>query len=632
MAKKEVKTDLWVAKMLDDAGIEYSAQGSDVMEIDRALKTASKRKTGKAGYPEYVAVLDDFVLVIEDKASVDHHVSSLENGLVSLETKDVCDYAVNGALFYAMHIAQNSPFHKVFAIGISGDEKTHRITPIYVDDREGYLELDEVESLQSFSKENILEYYTRLVLGEDTDEEKTTEQIIKDAAELHEYLRTYGSLKDQDKPLVVSGILLALDDRVFDISQLHGEAETTDGELICSAIERRLKSSNVGPDAKRDKLMSEFAIIRTSARLNEVDATLGKTPLKFYTEFLRSRVFNNIKYRSSPEDFIGRFYGEFMRYSGGDGQSLGIVLTPSHICELFCDLLDVKPDDVVLDPCCGTGGFLVAAMHHMMSAVGDDATRKRIKKRQLHGYELQSNMFVIACTNMILRQDGNSNILCRDFLKEDSAMVQQKGATVGMMTPPYSQGTKSDPSQYEISFVEHLLDSLTDGGRAAVIIPQSALTGKTKAEKAIKANILTHHTLEGVITCNPDTFYRVGTNVVIAVFTAHEPHPAEKVCKFIDFRKDGYKVHAHVGLVEEADAPDKRARLLAVWRGEQEAPTAFCVESTVEPDDEWLHSFYYFNDAIPTDADFEKAIGDYLTFEFSMVMQNREYLFSEGGE
>ena len=120
--------------------------------------------------------------------------------------------------------------------------------------------------------------------------------------------------------------------------------------------------------------------------------------------------------------------------------------------------------------------------------------------------------------------------------------------------------------------------------------------------------------------------------MVIAVFTAHEPHPAEKVCKFIDFRKDGYKVHAHVGLVEEADAPDKRARLLAVWRGEQEAPTAFCVESTVEPDDEWLHSFYYFNDAIPTDADFEKAIGDYLTFEFSMVMQNREYLFSEGGE
>ena len=57
----------------------------------------------------------------------------------------------------------------------------------------------------------------------------------------------------------------------------------------------------------------------------------------------------------------------------------------------------------------------------------------------------------------------------------------------------------------------------------------------------------------------------------------------------------------------------------------------FCVKTTVEPDDEWLHSFYYFNDEIPTEADFEKAIGDYLSFEFSMIMQNREYLFV-GGE
>lgn len=42
-----------------------------------------------------------------------------------------------------------------------------------------------------------------------------------------------------------------------------------------------------------------------------------------------------------------------MSYSGGDGQSLGIILTPRHITELFCKLLDLKPEDKVLDPCCG---------------------------------------------------------------------------------------------------------------------------------------------------------------------------------------------------------------------------------------------------------------------------------------
>lgn len=320
-----------------------------------------------------------------------------------------------------------------------------------------------------------------------------------------------------------------------------------------------------------------------------------------------------------------------MSYSGGDGQTLGIILTPSHICDLFCDILDVGPEDIVLDPCCGTAGFLVAAMHHMLAKAGSDQSlRKNIKKKQLHGFELQSNMFAIAATNMILRDDGNSNIKCEDFLHQNSAMVQQKGATVGMMNPPYSQGTKADPLQYELSFVEHLLDSLTEGARAAVIVPQSSMTGKTTEEKAFKKSILNKHTLEGVITCNTETFYGVGTNPVIAIFTAHEAHPKEKICKFVDFRDDGYETRAHVGFVEGDSAKDKKQHLLDVWNNHIKAPSKFCVETTVDASDEWLHSFYYFNDEIPSDEDFERAIGDYLTFEFSMVMQNKEYLFDGG--
>lgn len=270
-------------------------------------------------------------------------------------------------------------------------------------------------------------------------------------------------------------------------------------------------------------------------------------------------------------------------------------------------------------------------MHRMLMMADTDEQKKNIKKKQLHGFELQNNMFAVAAANMILRKDGNSNLECCDFLRKTPAQVQMKGATVGLMNPPYSQGTKADPEQYELSFIEHLLDSLTVGARAAVIVPQSSMTGKSKAERAFKKTIMKHHTLEGVITCNTDTFYGVGTNPVIAVFTAHEPHDADKVCKFIDFHDDGYEVRAHVGLVEGDSAKDKKQHLLDIWNGRAEAPSKFCVESTVKPDDEWLHSFYYFNDEIPTDADFEKAIGDYLTFEFSMVMQNREYLF-EGSD
>lgn len=555
MAKKEIKTDLWVAAQLTECKIQFDAQGSNVKEIDNALKNASKRGTGNAGYPEYVAVIGDFVLVIEDKADTDKQIKLTDTGILDTSVKAITDYAVNGAYFYAKHIAQNSSFKKVFAVGVSGNAKHHVITPLWVDDRESYKPLPNIESFVWFSPQNIQEYYTRYVLEEATDIEKTTEQILKDAAELHEYLRTYGTLKDQDKPLVVAGILLALDEIEyggFSMDSLTGDqlVGNRDGDKLMNAIRTRLTRSNVGPDAKKDKLLAEFAILQTSFRLNEVNDTLKKTPLRYYTEFLFDHVFKNIKYQKTSEDFIGRFYGEFMSYSGGDGQTLGIILTPRHICDLMCDLTGIQPDDIVFDATCGTAGFLIAAMHRMLSMADSERQRKDIKKKQLHGFELQSNMFAVAAANMILRRDGNSNLECCDFLKKNPAQVQLKGATVGLMNPPYSQGSKADPEQYELSFIEHLLDALTTGARAAVIVPQSSMTGKSKAEQAFKESIMKKHTLEGVITCNTDTFYGVGVNPVIAVFTAHEPHEADKVCKFIDFRDDGYVVRASGSPVE----------------------------------------------------------------------------------
>lgn len=108
----------------------------------------------------------------------------------------------------------------------------------------------------------------------------------------------------------------------------------------------------------------------------------------------------------------------------------------------------------------------------------------------MHGIELRPNMFTIATTNMILRGDGKSNLINDDFLKQEPNKLQLKQATVGMMNPPYSQGSKQNPDLYEIAFTEHLLNSLAVGGRCAVIVPQSTMTGKSKEEASIKANIL----------------------------------------------------------------------------------------------------------------------------------------------
>ena len=622
MAKKEVKTDLWVHDLLNEAGIVHDAQGSEIVEIDNALKTASKSGTGNVGFPEYVGVVKDFLIVIEDKASIQDHEKRDDDGLLAMDVKSVKKYAMNGAFFYGRHLIRNTTYKKVFAIGVSGTSKKHRITPIFIDDRCNVFYLDDVESFISFSENNIDEFYLRDVLKEDTDKEKELAEILADAKELHEHLRNYGNMKDEEKPLVVSGILLALrerDNRNFSIDSLTGESgmhAITDGQKIYNAIESSFKRTDLSPVTKIDKILSQFSIIKDSTKLNEVNQSLGETPLKFFTKFLDEKLYKSIKFSKSTEDFLGRFYGEFMHYSGGSGQTLGIVLTPKHITELFCELLYLKKP------------FLVASLHTMLSKTDVEAEKKSIRKNQLYGIEQRSDMFTIATTNMILRGDGKSNLQCDDFLQKNPKELQSSiRATVGMMNPPYSQGSKNNPEQYEIAFTEHLLDSLLPGGRCAVIVPQSSMTGKSKEELDIKRSILNKHTLEGVVMLQKDTFYGVGTIPCIAIFTAGEPHPKEKICKFINFEDDGYKVSPHIGLLETESAKDKRQHLLDVWFDRIEAENKFCVKSTITAEDEWLHSFYYFNDEIPSEQSFDKVVGDYLSFEFAMIMQGRKYLF-----
>ena len=245
MAKKEVKTDLWVYDLLRQAGIVLDAQGSSIKEIDDALKTASKRGTGNVGFPEYVGVVKDYLIVIEDKADLSKHIKRDEMGNISLGTSAVTDFAVNGAFFYGKHLAKTTSYKKIIVFGISGDEKKHKISPVYLDETEFYRELPEVESFISFSEDNIDEYYVREILKEDTDAEKETAEILRDASVLHEDLRNYGNLLDTEKPLIVSGILLALREseyKNFSVDDLTGDTVKTDGQKIYDAINANFKT------------------------------------------------------------------------------------------------------------------------------------------------------------------------------------------------------------------------------------------------------------------------------------------------------------------------------------------------------------------------------------------------------
>lgn len=593
MPRQEGKTDIFVNDLLRKSGISLSSQDADInIDLRDALQTASKNGTGNIGYPDYCGIVNGYVFVIEDKASVYDHAKYLDDKETELDMSQqaIKKYALNGAVHYAIKIMASAPYEQLFGFGVSGNEDGYRITPFFLRSRETKpMILEPVNDFNSFSHSNIGTYYCMNVLKEEIDVDKTEEEIQRDAAELHEFLRSYGSLTTEQKPIIVSGILIALseiDYKNFDINTLICDKTSSDGEKIFVAIKKALKRISV----ENSLILRQFSLIASNVQINTTNPKLGKTPLRFFTEFLYNRIFKNIKYVASPADFVGRFYSEFISYSGGDGQTLGIILTPTHITQLFCDLVHLTDKDKVFDPCCGTGGFLIAALHNMIKQSGKtDEEVQRIRDCQLHGIEMQDYMYTVCFTNLLLRSCNTQNVICDNFFNINVNNLSGNGFTVGMINPPYSQGSSKDHLLYETNFVFRMLGCLAPRARGIAIVPQSAMFGNSKAELEIKREILERHTLEGVITLNTQTFFGVGVNPCICVFTAGVPHSKDKLVKFIDFSDDGYVVEAKRGLVKTESADAKKAHLLQVWN-DKIVDNSICIKCRINFSDDWLYN------------------------------------------
>lgn len=631
MVNEATATDQFVRREIEKFNVRYDEQGSSNPEISKALKGASKQGGIGIGKPEFVVQFGDYLLVIEDKRE-NNKLINFENHEIAKDVSSLSRYAVNGAVHYAHHIINKTDsFDEVIAIGITGDEESHYIQPVLVnkiDDKVSEKLLPQIADLQKLHPHNINEWYSVNVLGEFSSEQKRIFELQNVSKELHEDLRNYASLEGENKATVISAILLALNEKTFKANDLIGDDTKKDGMRIIEAVETYINREGVMPQSKTDILLNKFAFLKTNVRLNEINSSLGMTPLRYFTNKLKSKVIHHFE-ENTNYDILGNFYGEFVKYGGSDGNGLGIVLTPHHITTLMAELIDILPSDYVLDPACGSGAFLISAMNRMTSKTKNADTIKHIKQHQLLGIEMQEKMFTVATTNMILRGDGKSNLQLADMFTVTGQKMQNKKVNKILFNPPYSQG-KTDKKLTEISFIKHALEMLVIGGKLAVIVPQSTMVGKSKEEKEYKKKILENNTLEMVITTNKATFHGVGTNPVVAIFEAGKPHPENKKVKFINFEDDGFIVRKHIGLVDDGSADEKRKFLFEVINGDNEDyTTKFMVKSTIQAEDEWLHSFFYFNDEIPTDEDFEKTIADYLSFQFDMYTHGRGYLFDE---
>lgn len=645
MFNEVTATDQKVRQLLQEVDIDFYEQGSNIIELSKGLSHASKQGTGRAGKPEFTFISNGYPVVVEDKPTLDKKELVDDDGKLIFDSDATIEFADNGAVWYAQHIVEESTFHEVFAIGASGSSSLIYIQPYYVYlNNEGdakYKKLPTITNFTDFTENNISEYYRVNVRGEKTKEQLEIEDLQKTASQLHEDMRNYASLEGENKATVISGILLALEQDRDISSRMLGsqDLENKDGDIIYTAIKAKLNSNSTLPNNKNSTwiqkisiILNKFNFIKTNIMLNEINDSLGVTPLKYFTQTLMDKVISHFN-KNTDFDILGDFYGEFVKYGDSDGNSLGIVLTPHHITSLMTELIDIKPSDYVLDPACGSAGFLISAMDKMLINVNNEKEKSDIKQNHLYGIEIQEKLFTVATTNMILRGDGKSNLQLANMFKVDSEEMKKHKINKILFNPPYSQAkNKATRNLSELNFIKKALSMMNPEGKMAVIVPQSAMIGKTKADKIIKQELLKDNTLDAVITMNPNTFYGIGVNPVIAIFTAGIPHENNKLVSFVDFRDDGYKVNKHLGLLPDGSEKIKREELVQYLKHNlvlSPHSNLKALRSTITAADEWLYSFYYFDDSIPEPELFAKTVQDYLAFKFDQTIHGRGYLFDE---
>jgi len=293
-------------------------------------------------------------------------------------------------------------------------------------------------------------------------------------------------------------------------------------------------------------------------------------------------------------DVIGLIYNKFMRTISSD-QKVGLVLTPTHITELFCDLVDLNKNDVVFDPCCGTGGFLISSLHHTNNCVG---------------FELRNDMFALATIQMLLlHNDSIYHGSCFDENLKD--IIKKEKPTVSFLNPPYQSGNTEE----QLEFIENSLECLVKGGRCVAICQMSTALN-TKGLK-VKERMLKKHTLKAVLSMPNDLFHPVGVVTVILIFEAHKPHDSSIKSFFGYFKDDGFEKRKNKGRVDVKNQwQDIKQKWLNTYRN-KESIAGLSVTKEVTYKDEWVAEAYMETDYSKlTEEDFIKTIKEYVAFDF----------------
>lgn len=341
---------------------------------------------------------------------------------------------------------------------------------------------------------------------------------------------------------------------------------------------------------------------------------------------------------TSGQDLLNLFFVTFNKYVGKSDKNQ--AFTPDHITDFIAKIVGVNKRSIILDPCCGSGSFLVRAMNQALEDCATASEQEKIKKEQIYGIEFDENIYGLATTNMLIHSDGNSNIRqgsCFDFKN----LIQEKRPNIILMNPPYNAQRKHMPDKYTkkwaknkkedpskgLYFVKYIMDVLNEvnvSATLAVLLPVACAIGTIGEIGTLKEKILEKSTLDAVFTLPNEVFYPgASVSVCCMIFKVGKKHSdvSNSDTYFGYCKDDGFRKKKNLGRVEQVDVNTDKGMWMTIEKEwiklykDRKAIDGKSALKKVNHKEEWICEAHMKTDySLLDDLAFQSTIRNYYSY------------------
>lgn len=421
--------------------------------------------------------------------------------------------------------------------------------------------------------------------------EKPGSQILAEQANrLNEILREC-KIKDEYRPIYIATFMLGL-----------WQAEVS--------IQPRVILTQINANAKEALINAGKGLLAESLRVDTQNSILAERAWEIVDVLTKLNINSFIQ----EHDYLGQLYETFFRYTGGN--TIGQYFTPRHIIEFMADILEISPEDTILDPACGTGGFLIGALNRMIKKSKrpyEEAVN--IIKDNLFGIESEPATAALCITNMILRGDGKSGVIKDNCF----AKINYPANNVDfvMMNPPFPHNKKTDTPTTD--FLDRALKSIKNRGLLAAIVPYSLLVKTTEWHR----NILKTNTLYFTCTMPSDLFQPYAAyNTAILIIQKGVPHGVKNTF-MARLTNDGFKVKKNNRIEKEGS---QIPEILQAFKKKTEIPEISAFPVITADSKEWAPENYIV-DNIHSDEEFILGLEESIRNQSAFYIANGNKLF-----